>query len=140
MTTVRRWCLVINHEKNPVGNIFSLELTPEVFVDQLKKMVKSKMTHRLDGINANKLTVWRCTTLPIGGHGGEGGRHIDFSTHEDHFVIGERVGERAIIANLGLAVSDVLLLQLPGTSLFVESRSLLKNASYHTHRYACCSR
>jgi hypothetical protein len=124
MAATRYWCLVINHEKKLVGNKFSFKLTPEVIIDELKKVVKSKMAPLLDNVDADELTVWRCKNLLIKKAGeselsrGKLERHIkavDFSDTENNYI----VDEGDTVASLSLAKNELLLVQMPGIICFI---------------------
>jgi hypothetical protein len=58
-TTSIVWCLVINHENKPLGNVFSVRIPSTDSVADLKKAIKKKTEPVLNHFAANELCVWK---------------------------------------------------------------------------------
>ena len=121
------WCLLINHKKEPEGTPF--KVIPGHDIADLKEKVKEKKLHDLDGIDPDRLRVWRCTTQ----------NHMAFKDVHDNMwesvlknvdfdngIVVEELDGRDMIANLHVLNEEILLVQMPGAS----PPSLTKQESY----------
>ena len=127
MAAVFCWCLLINHKKEPEGTPF--KVIPGHDIADLKEKVKEKKPHDLDGIDPDRLRVWRCTTQnrmafkDVHGNMWESAlKSVDF----DNGNVVEQLDERDMIANLHVLNEEILLVQMPGVS----PPSLTKQESY----------
>ena len=58
-------CLVIDNDKNYLGDVLPLTIPSHTLVGELKDEIKAKMTPRLDYLAANELILWKLTnSLP----------------------------------------------------------------------------
>ncbi|KAL5527001.1 hypothetical protein ACEPAF_8730 [Sanghuangporus sanghuang] len=66
MSDHRVWCLLIDHEKKAVfGDVFSIKVPHDAYVDDLKMKIKELRPDVLEHVVPGRLTVWRCTDSGI---------------------------------------------------------------------------
>ena len=107
-STTTVWCLLLSHEKKPIGGQFRVKIFPQAFIADLKKKVMERVPSA--SIAAFELIVWRCmdrTTTFITNDTLEAQVSMAFSNVE-------RLQERHNVAGLSIADSETLLVQMPG--------------------------
>jgi hypothetical protein len=114
-TTGEVWCLLINHEKPPIGDIFYLGISPKTCIAHLKEKVMEKNPTFAKEINPDEL-VWRCMDRTTA---------FDVNDNEPQalaFSNVERLDTRQKVAGLSIIDSETLLVQMP--SAFPPSSTL----------------
>ena len=107
------WCLVIEHNMKPLGDLFQVECDDNDSVAVLKKKVKEEMKPELNDFTANSLTVWQCKD-----------RNVDFD-NDDKKIVKSRVQQvlyenvkkllpRKKLRELELSEEDTLIVEMPG--------------------------
>ena len=110
------WCILIDHQ-HIMGEPFSVYISPETDVADLKEKILLKMPSLLQHVDAPSLTVWKCPGLIIPGdskgiHELKARIHrLDLSKEED----AQRLAVVRRVSSLGVAPDEVLLVQMPGT-------------------------
>jgi hypothetical protein len=136
MTDFDCFCLLINHEKKPIGKRFSVKLSPEDRIWALKEKVKQERENDLIGIDAPNISVWKCPELYIAGDTAgneltpdEITRRINETDFNDNRVAAcPRVDRR--VAELRLSEDDTLLVQIPCACSYSSTMNLsLKDIS-----------
>jgi hypothetical protein len=119
MTKSKIWCLLINHNKKPVGNPFSVQLSSEDDIDDLKQKVEKKMSNLLADTGVDRITVWRCPTLFIREDSGRGKlklNEIENRINKINFDDENMTYEVAVSANvesIDIAGNETLLVEMP---------------------------
>jgi hypothetical protein len=127
MSTFRVWCLLVDYKKQPNGKVFSVRMSYEDCIDDLKKEVKKQTAPQLDDIASNHLIVWKCPGLTFvedsEGNALEPGvdiSRVDFTNSQSAFILGESRN----VAALNLTEADTLLAEMPGVfSLILTNRN-----------------
>ncbi|KAH9041653.1 hypothetical protein EDB85DRAFT_1371798 [Lactarius pseudohatsudake] len=110
------WLLLIDHNFQPIGNVFLVDCTGDDSVYDLTEKVKEERPRALSRTNTDPadLTVWRCMD-PI----------TSFNL-KDHEVLAcqisgvfsrnsvKRLGNRRAIAELNISKNEILFVTLPG--------------------------
>jgi hypothetical protein len=119
----RVFCLIIDHKKRPLDECFGIKLSSEDLIDDLKEKAKENLPKTLGAFDITKLKVWRCPGLrndETPAQTGDRIKAIDFSNEKQ----AERLRPSTEVMSLKLSKSDLLLVQIPGTSLFSFSSQL----------------
>ncbi|KAI0299671.1 hypothetical protein B0F90DRAFT_601993 [Multifurca ochricompacta] len=53
------FCLVIDNQKVPIGNILMLQIQSDSNTPNLRKLIKAEMANQLSHLAANQLIVWK---------------------------------------------------------------------------------
>ncbi|KAI0294614.1 hypothetical protein B0F90DRAFT_1278235 [Multifurca ochricompacta] len=61
-TALTLFCLAIDNQKDPLGDIFEVEIQANSFVTRLKEAIKAKKAPELDHLAADRLTLWKLST------------------------------------------------------------------------------
>lgn len=109
------WCLLIDHNRVPLGGLFKVE--PGYDVQTLRGVVKQGNAPFLDRVASPQLVVLRRTepAIPFDGN------RKSLLGYVDEFYSGafDELGSTTNIANLNICNKEVLLLQLPSALLTV---------------------
>ncbi|KAI0297780.1 hypothetical protein B0F90DRAFT_868504 [Multifurca ochricompacta] len=62
-TTLTLFCLAIDNQKDPIGNIFDVEIQLNDFVSKFGDAIKTKMANQLRHVDANQLIIWKLLKL-----------------------------------------------------------------------------
>jgi hypothetical protein len=127
---IRLWCILIDHDFGDIlGNVFSVDMSSEGAVADLKTKIKATTDPELAHIPPDRLVVWKCPGLNVRGddendeefaariHG------VNFSRKEE----AQRLYEMRRVSSLGVPPDEMLLVQLPGTyfhSILLHSNDL----------------
>ena len=107
-STTTVWCLLLSHEKKPIGRQFFVNVAPQANIANLKKKVLEEVPDSIPA-KALELAVWRCmdrTTIFITNDTLEAQVSMASSNVE-------QLQERQNIADLSIADSETLLVQMP---------------------------
>ncbi|KAH9080255.1 hypothetical protein EDB83DRAFT_2338141 [Lactarius deliciosus] len=110
------WLLLIDHNFQVVGDVFSVDSTGDSTIEDLKKKAKEEMPGVLSHIAPLQLIVWRCMDLTT-----------TFSDEDlDPQILKNQISEacsnkrvkelnvRARVAKLNISENEILVVKLPG--------------------------
>ena len=116
-TDLTVWCLLIDHAKKVIGNVFSVNIPSNSSVDQLKKKIKEDSSNTLANVDAACLTVWKCRDEEVKTKKSEDlvdcVGSFDFSEESNDV---EEVDPEDSVGELNLASKETLLVEFPGAS------------------------
>ncbi|KZT02786.1 uncharacterized protein LAESUDRAFT_388704 [Laetiporus sulphureus 93-53] len=107
------WCLLIDHKKEPIGTLFTVKISSDADVNDLRAKVKEKRSVDTAGVDSARLIVWRCMDSTI------------IFDDEDPKTLKDQVSEAfsnqklevlrvsETIADLKLSKEETLLVQMP---------------------------
>jgi hypothetical protein len=103
------WCLLVNHEKKPIGRPFPIRISPQTTVAHLKEKVMERNPTPAKEISPSELAVWRCKDRTTA--------FDDDDRLEAQVIMAfsdvEELHTRQKVAVLSIAESETLLLQMP---------------------------
>ncbi|KAL5527000.1 hypothetical protein ACEPAF_8729 [Sanghuangporus sanghuang] len=115
MTDLRVWCLLIDHEKKAAfGDVFSVKVPHDAYVDDLKTKIKEVRPVALGHVNRVMLTVWRCMNPKLLAEVNRAQMEKNLSNVDlTDETKTEELGPGQEITSLGLSDGEVLLIQVP---------------------------
>jgi hypothetical protein len=119
------WCLVIDHEKTPIGAPFDISVASGDSIHDLKRKVKNEKPNALVKIDADNLVVWKCPELCDTDEKNE--EQILELIKTVNFSDERKIAARKRVMNLGLSENDILLVQMLGTVLLSLHSLLFSN-------------
>ena len=110
------WCLVVEHDMTPLGNLFEVEYDDNDSVATLKKKVKEEeKPNDCKNVDADCLIVWQCKEPKL---------VVDVDTDELEDTLKKvnlsdrgkvvELAEATTVISLELCKYEILLVQLPG--------------------------
>ncbi|KAL5512875.1 hypothetical protein ACEPAH_3273 [Sanghuangporus vaninii] len=115
------WCLLVDHEKKAAfGDLFSVIVSPDARIQELKKKVKEERPDVLEHVVLATLTVWRCMNPKLlvrmkPAQLKMGLSSVDFTDETKT----EELGPGHKIMELSLSLSEeIVLIEVPGASRF----------------------